>query len=394
MPSRRFHTTATQRASSDVSIFQRTSSSIWQCRFKLPNGQWHRLSTGSSDEAQAQLVAVKLAHQWAAREQLGLPIRRPTFGTIAREVRQELEQSLAAHHGKVVYQDYITVLDKYLIPFFGSHRFEDITSEQLSEFDRWRETQNRRTLSISTMRTHAAAFNRVTDAARMRGLLPANRPSPTLSMSGERGRIRPGFDRAEIDHLLEFAVSWAQVGRLAIEREIRPLLRDYVEFLLFTGVRHGTEARRLQWRHLQWHVDGERRFLRIWVSGKTGPRYLIAKSGAVEALDRLASRNVRLSLERAIDQRVPGKVFVCGSGYEPHDLRGSFRRLVRDSGLLKDTGNETRTLYSLRHTYATFALQGGISIHTVARQMGTSVKMLERHYFKLTPMMNAHELGV
>jgi len=393
MPFRQCQPAATQRVSSDISIFQRASSSIWQCRFKLPNGQWHRVSTGSSDEAQAQLVAVKLAHQWAAREQLGLPIRRPTFGTIAREVRQELEQSLAAHHGKVVYQDYITVLDKYLIPFFGSHRFEDITSEQLSEFDRWRETQNRRTLSLSTMRTHAAAFNRVTDAARMRGLLPTNRPSPALSVSGERGKIRPGFDRAEIDHLLEFAVSWAQLGRLAIEREIRPLLRDYVEFLLFTGVRHGTEARRLEWRHLQWHLDGERRFLRIWVSGKTGPRHLIAKSGAVEALDRLASRNLGLPLEQAIDQRAPGKVFVCGSGYEPHDLRGSFRRLMRDSGLLKDTGNDTRTLYSLRHTYATFALQDGISIHTIARQMGTSVKMLERHYSKLTPMMNAAELG-
>jgi integrase len=212
-------------------------------------------------------------------------------------------------------------------------------------------------------------------------------------VSGERGKIRPGFDRGEIDHLLGYIVGWAQVGRLAIEREIRPLLRDYVEFLLFTGVRHGTEARRLEWRHLQWHLDGERRFLRIWVSGKTGPRHLIAKSGAVEALDRLVRRNLGLSLEEAIDQRSPGKVFVCASGYEPHDLRGSFRRLMRDSGLLKDTGNESRTLYSLRHTYATFALQGGISIHTIARQMGTSVKMLERHYSKLTPMMNAHELG-
>ena len=231
MSSQQRDTATTLRISSEISIFRGTSSSIWQCRFKLLNGQCHRLSTGSSDEAQAQLVAVKLAHQWAAREQLGLPIRRPTFGTIAREVRQELEQSLAAHHGKAVYQDYITVLDKYLIPFFGSQRFEDITPEQLSEFDRWRGIQKTRTLSISTMRTDAAAFNRVTDAARLRGLLPANRPSPTLSVSGER--------------------------------EIRPLLRDYVEFLLFTGVRHGTEARGLEWQHLQWHFDGGRRFLRI-----------------------------------------------------------------------------------------------------------------------------------
>jgi integrase len=379
--------------SQNLRLYRRASSSIWQCRFKLNDGQWHRLSTGSSDEAQAQTIAIKLAGQWASREQFGLPASRPTFGTIAREVRRRLEQSLTTKHGKVVYADYITVLDKYLIPFFGSHRFEDISTELLTEFDLWRETQARRVLFVSTMRTHSAAFNRVIDAARERGLLPLNKPPPTLSVSGERGKVRPGFDRGEIDHLLGYIAKWAQSGRLSIEREIRPLLRDYVEFLLFTGVRHGTEARRLEWRHLQWHLDGERRFLRIWVSGKTGPRYLIAKSGAVDALDRLAKRNLGLSLEQAIDRRAPEQVFVCGSGYEPHDLRGSFRRLMRDSGLLKDAANDTRTLYSLRHTYATFALQDGISIHTIARQMGTSVKMLERHYSKLTPMMNAAELA-
>ena len=66
---------------------------------------------------------------------------------------------------------------------------------------------------------------------------------------------------------------------------------------------------------------------------------------------------------------------------------------MRDTGLLKNEEGQNRTLYSLRHTYATFALRAGISIHTVARQMGTSVLMLERHYSKLTPMMNAAELG-
>ena len=393
VPSPQRDTATTQRVSSEITIYQRIASSVWQCRFKLPNGQWHRLSTGSHDEAQAKVIAVKLAHQWAARDQLGLPTRRPTFGAIARAVREDLAQSLRSRQGKVIYEDYITVLDKYLIPFLGSHRFEDMSPDLLLQFDHWRDAQNRRTLSVSTMRTHAAAFNRVVDAARVRGLLPVNRPVPALSVRGRRVKTRPGFDRAEIDHLLRFLVSWVQAGRLAIEREIRPLLRDYVEFLLYTGVRHGTEARRLQWRHLQWHIDGGRRFLRIWVSGKTGPRHLIAKSAAVEALDRLAMRNLGLPLEQVINQGVAGKVFVCGSGYEPHDLRGSFRRLMRDSGLLKDTGNEARTLYSLRHTYATFALQEGISIHTIARQMGTSVQMLERFYSKLTPMMNAHELG-
>jgi integrase len=74
-------------------------------------------------------------------------------------------------------------------------------------------------------------------------------------------------------------------------------------------------------------------------------------------------------------------------------MSGVFERLMRDSGLLLDSAGKTRTLYSLRHTYATFALADGVPIHTLARQMGTSVGMIERHYSKLTPMLNAERLA-
>jgi integrase len=43
-----------------------------------------------------------------------------------------------------------------------------------------------------------------------------------------------------------------------------------------------------------------------------------------------------------------------------------FRRLMRDSGLAKTTEGENRTLYSLRHTYATLKLLNNSSeIHAV-----------------------------
>ena len=47
-----------------------------------------------------------------------------------------------------------------------------------------------------------------------------------------------------------------------------------------------------------------------------------------------------------------------------------------------------RTLYSLCHTYATFALiNDGMDIHALAIQMGTSIGMIERHYSHLTPRL-------
>ena len=52
-----------------------------------------------------------------------------------------------------------------------------------------------------------------------------------------------------------------------------------------------------------------------------------------------------------------------------------------------------RTLYSLRHTYATIELLTGTDMHTLARQMGTSVVMLDRHYSKLPATMAADRLA-
>ena len=93
-------------------------------------------------------------------------------------------------------------------------------------------------------------------------------------------------------------------------------------------------------------------------------------------------------------QRCRHRVFRFGSGYQPRSFIGAFRRLLKDGGLLEDHAGRRRTLYSLRHTYATLALVSGeVDIHTLSRQMGTSVAMLERHYSKLTATMAAARLG-
>jgi integrase len=71
----------------------------------------------------------------------------------------------------------------------------------------------------------------------------------------------------------------------------------------------------------------------------------------------------------------------------------TFSRLLKFAKLTEDRAGQSRTLYSLRHTYATQALLGGTDIHTLAKQMGTSVRMLELHYSKLTATMAAERLA-
>ena len=144
-------------------------------------------------------------------------------------------------------------------------------------------------------------------------------------------------------------VDWAQGGRLSVEREMRPLLRDYVEMLLYTGMRHGTEALGLCWNNIEWHTQNGKSYLRLWVSGKTGGRWLIAKHSAVEALKRLHSRQndiKHIDFEELLKTIVPNKLFRFSDGYQPPSLNGTFRRLMRDSGLVKSEDGQNRTLYS------------------------------------------------
>lgn len=72
-----------------------------------------------------------------------------------------------------------------------------------------------------------------------------------------------------------------------------------------------------------------------------------------------------------------------------------FARFLERYDLLHDTktGKE-RTLYSLRHYYATMALTyERMSVYTLSKHMGTSVKMIEQHYGHVQLRKKAHEIA-
>jgi len=54
-----------------------------------------------------------------------------------------------------------------------------------------------------------------------------------------------------------------------------------------------------------------------------------------------------------------------------------FEGLLEFAKLTGDRAGKSRTLYGLRHTNATRELFSGTDIHTLAKQMDTSVRMLD-----------------
>jgi integrase len=68
---------------------------------------------------------------------------------------------------------------------------------------------------------------------------------------------------------------------------------------------------------------------------------------------------------------------------------------VLDIGRIRySSDGEKFSLYSLRHFYAVRALLDGIGVWDIARNMGTSVEMIQQYYGKAaTPKMMATTLG-
>jgi integrase len=381
----------------EVALFKRGDSPLWQCRYKLIDGSWLRVSTKKASIEAAVAVATNLYDEARYRQKLGLAHKAHAFAHIANTTLDELRKQIDAGIGKSVYKSYITCIEKYFLPYFADKRIEEITHTDIVEFEAWRNRQMGKTPKASTLNNFASAWSRLQQTAVNKGWISSQVAIPKLNTRGEKGRPRPAFSRDEIDRLLVFMDGWSKEGRLGVEREMRPLLRDYVEMLLYTGMRHGTEALGVCWNHIEWHTQEGKKYLRIWVDGKTGGRWLIAKHKAVEPLQRLHQRQKdiqQIGWPDLLSSSVSYKVFRFSTGYQPPSVNGSFERLLRDAGLLKGESGQNRTLYSLRHTYATQELlTSGIDIHTLSKQMGNSAAMIERHYSKLTATMAAERLA-
>ena len=381
----------------ELVLYRRSRSLLYQCRYRLADGSWVRQTTGKAALEHAIARACDIYDEARYRQRLGLAHRTHSVAQIAAICCAALRQKIDAKGKKTALNDYVSIIERYFVPYFGERQLEALTHTDIREFELWRDRQMTRKPKTSTLNNFTTAWSRLVATAVEQGYISERVPVPKLTSKGEKGKTRPAFSKEEIEQLLAFVETWQHKGKFAVEHEIRPLLRDYIEMLLYTGMRHGTEAMGIRWRDLEWHTKDGVRYLRVWVDGKTGGRWLIAKHKAVDVLRRLHARQrdiASVPFEDVLTTRVPHLLFRFSDGHQPHSLVGTFRKLMRDSGLLVDAAGQTRTLYSLRHTYATLALlEGGADIHTLSKQMGNSAAMIERHYSKLTATMAADRLA-
>ena len=80
-----------------LTIYKRPKSPLWQCRYKLDNGEWYRQSTGTDDQAEAEDIAFKLYYGAGEREKNNLPQNTRKFGNVARYAVTRMSDELDAY---------------------------------------------------------------------------------------------------------------------------------------------------------------------------------------------------------------------------------------------------------------------------------------------------------
>lgn len=139
-----------------------------------------------------------------------------------------------------------------------------------------------------------------------------------------------------------------------------PEFANLVEAIAVTGARYG-EMRNATAQD----YDTRRRTLRL--CGKTGERVFAVTDEAAAVFKRL----VKNSLPNAPLVMAPG-----GGHWKPGKQKTPMKKAATKAGMPKGT-----ILYTLRHSWITHALSGdSLPLMTVADAVGTSIKMIQKHY--------------
>ena len=376
----------------------REGTANWQIHYKVQSlNKWLRKSAGTKDLATAKIVAEDFAADTRAAERRGYPVVSKKFKVVAEVVSAKFKEQIKHGTGKKKYADYYRAIDQYLIPFFGNYNVDRITPAVLNEFDIWRYKHIGRRLKQSTQNTHNLALNSVFDHAIESGYM-TEYLRPKYKNTGEAGEARGFFTHEELIALQQYLQQWTTEGRTQATRDLRELLCFFVAFVAGTGVRPGTETKELQWRHIEFLEKDHTRLIHIHLpQGKTGARKIIARHElwpVLEKLRELQPAFVDLTLDQLIESKSNEYVFRMRTGERPYSFVNAFGDGIRAAGMLtngKDT--QERSLYSLRHYYATQRILEGYTYEELEAQMGTSADMLQKHYNHLSVLMIADRLA-
>jgi integrase len=405
-----------------------TRDGIFQARVYKGDRKYIYRSLKTKKLDEARRLALRFYYEIEFRRAENLPLQQKTFNEVIDEYvalrqRQYDRSLLGSKNTSREQQTSIHMLRqikrvvKFWREFCGKLAVDKIDNAKLQDFIAWRKDfyhnmavekrpkNARLNPADKTLEWELGLGNTLIIFAHERGYRGKNQ-LPTYRFRSAKKIVRPAFTLPEYRQLIQGMRKHIYEENNKERKYTRELLRDYVLILANSGMRVG-EANNLKETDVVEFTDGYgRKNYMFNVKGKTGSRVVIPRTGAVRYVERVMERNElrKLEIKENIERKVrtphrkksdKSNWFFCMyDGDKLITLIDQFQALLEKLKLLENRYAERYTLYSLRHFYAVQMIKKGIPIFDIARNMGTSVQIIESYYGKsATPMELATTLG-
>ncbi len=362
----------------------------WYCRIKLPyEDRYKTVSLKTSDINLACERAFEQDADLRFRIKHEVPIFNRAFSHIAKDFAAFQKERSEA--GEITFHRW-RVMDSHirtqLNPYVGNVQINLIREDRWKAYPVWRQKNGKGRsggrVSDGTIRDEMSTFRSIMAYAANKKYIPESHVfKGRLPLSKVR---REEFTPEEYRKLHTFARAWIKKSRDNVSNIwYRTIAYNFMLVMTNTGMRP-SEAKNLRWRDVAVKTDKQgRKLVVLSVRGKGKSRQLVAANNVAEYLERIRA------IGRAAKDDDP--VFTNYEGKPAFSLyHGLIETLLTESGLLLSSTGKRRSTYCFRHTYATFRLTEGVDVYFLAKQMGTSVKMIEDYYGHITPVKNAERI--
>ena len=387
-------------------IFQRSDvqHNDWYCRIKVPNVDKYKLcSLKTTDVNAAKSAAWKEEGKIQGKVEEGLPIFAKAFATVAAEYiafqKQRADAHEITHKRRKVEEGYINT---HLITYIGNTAITLVGEEKWTGYPLWRRSNGQglrsadKRVSDWTIRGEMNTFRSVMLFAVKKKYVTADRVQGFSLRPLKLGKPRgEAFTPEEYKQLYTFSrYKWCPAAKDKRFRWYRDVFHNFMLCMTNTGLRppEASNLRRRDVGELRNGSDG-RQFVPINVRGKGKFRVLVAPINVNTYFGRIFELTDQRLKELGREPKPDDPVFMNYDGTPALTLYDSLlNSLLREADLLLSASGKRRSTYSFRHTYATFRLMRGTDVYILAKQMGTSVEMIEDYYGHITPVSNADRI--
>lgn len=350
-----------------LTIYKTGRSRFWHARlWDRRSNRYLTKSTGETDRRQATTAAREWKDQ-VLQSASGHLVNNPTsiysFEYYARMLPKSAKDDWVL----------LSRATDGILAHFGNYDVRHVTTGSIRTYLELLNENRTKPLATSTVKKHIITIRKVLRYANENAVITNIPESPRLSAS--KGSPRPGF---EPDEWLAF---YEKLRQNKDRDDFSGEVFRIINFVVFSFIRPSkTELMGLRTKDVKVKPSNDgKKYLELKIQGKTGYRLAVTMPQAVSHFEKQVdalnlSPDDHLWFPKVVDR-----------SYALRKFSSTFSSYLQRYEAEFTQDGQKRTAYSLRHFSLTARLissGGQTNIYALAKNAGTSVKMLEEHYIK------------